>query len=245
MPTTEIPDTESKSFWERLIGVFVSPAEAMADVACRPDFWPPLILAVVLAIALSEVMLAKIGAERIIRSSIEQSSRAQSMTPEQIQQAVEQGAKFAHIGTIVAPAGVALSLLMIAGVGLLIANSIFGAQLNFKVAFSVTCYANLIGLLGAVLGLVMIFSADSDTFNYRNFIPSNVGFFLDPRQTSKPLYSLATSVDLFTLWTMAVLAIGFSEATAHKVKVTSMFLALFGVWVIWVMVKMGWAALVG
>lgn len=241
----ELPEAEPKSFLSRLVGVFVSPGETFADVARRPDFWAPLILAIVIAIALSETMIAKIGAEQIVRSSIAQSSRASSMTPEQIEQAVTQGAKYVHVGTFIAPAAVALSLLIIAGVGLLIANSIFGAQLDYKLAFSVTCYTNLIGLLAALLGLAVILFADPETFNVQNFIPTNIGFFLNPRDTSKVLYSLASSIDLFTFWVIAVLGVGFSEAAGRKIKAASMSLSLLGAWIIWVLIKMGWTAVAG
>lgn len=236
-------EPESKSFLSRLVGVFISPGETFEDIARRPDFWAPLILAIILAIAISESMIAKIGAEQLVRLSIAQSGRAATMTPEQVEQAVSQGAKFMHLTTVAIPAGVALALLIIAGVGLLIANSVFGAQLNYKTAFSVACYANLIGVLGFVLGLVMILGADPETFNAKNFVPANVGFFLNPLDTSKVLYSLATSIDLFTFWMIAVLGIGFSEATGRKVKAMPMGLSLLAVWVIWVLIKMGAAAI--
>ena len=69
-------DTPAQSFPERLMGVFISPAETFADVARKPDFLAPLILGVLGAIAITETMLWKIGMERIVRTSIEQSSRA-------------------------------------------------------------------------------------------------------------------------------------------------------------------------
>ena len=122
-------DTPAQSFPERLMGIFISPAETLADVARKPDFVAPLILAVVGSVAVTETMLWKIGVERIVRMSIEQSGRASSMSPDQIDQAVHQGAKigaiFAHIGGIVVPP---IAMLIIAGLGILIVNLIFGAQ---------------------------------------------------------------------------------------------------------------------
>ena len=82
------------SFPERFLGVFISPNAAFLDIARKPDFIAPLIVGIVAAVAVTETMLAKIGMDRIIRLSLEQSGRASRMTPEQIRQAVEQGAKF-------------------------------------------------------------------------------------------------------------------------------------------------------
>ena len=86
------PEAPAQSFPERLMGVFISPGETFEDVARKPGFWAPLIVLVLGSVAVVETMLWKIGAERLTRMGIEQSSRASSMPPEQINQAVSQGA---------------------------------------------------------------------------------------------------------------------------------------------------------
>ncbi|MGA9059762.1 MAG: YIP1 family protein [Terriglobia bacterium] len=233
-------DTPAQSFPERLMGIFISPGETLADVARKPDFVAPLIALVLGAIAVTETMLWKIGMERIARMSIEQSSRASSMSPEQIDQAVRQyariGAIFAHI---VAFVGVPIFLLVLAGLGLLIVNLIFGAKAKFKTVFSLICYANLVTLLKSLMALALIFFGDPDHFNSQNPVPDNVGFFLNPTQVSKPLYAVASSPDIFTIWMLILFAVGLTEGTGRKVKPLSIFLVYAGIWVIWILVKAG------
>jgi len=233
-------DTPAQSFPERLMGIFISPGETLADVARKPDFLAPLILLVLGAIAVTETMLWKIGMERIVRMSIEQSSRASSMSPEQMDQAVHQGARIggilAHVGGVVGPP---IGLLIIAGLGLLIVNLILGAQAKFKTVFSLICYADLVTLLGALMAVAVILFGDPDHFNAQNPVPANVGFFLNPREVSKPLYSLASSADIFTIWFLILIGIGLSEGTGRKVKPLSVFLVFAGFWVVWILVKMG------
>ncbi|MGB7592184.1 MAG: YIP1 family protein [Terriglobia bacterium] len=235
-------DTPAQSFPERLLGIFISPAETLADVARKPDFMAPLILGVLGAIAVTETMLWKIGMERIVRMSIEQSGRASSMSPEQMDQAVHQGARigaiFAHVGGIVVPP---IFLLIIAGLGLLIVNLIFGAQAKFKTVFSLICYANLVSLLGSVMAVAVILFGDPDHFNAQNPVPSNVAFFLNPREVSKPLYAMASSADIFTIWFLILIAVGLAEGTGRKVKPLSIFLVYAGFWVIWILGKAGLA----
>jgi hypothetical protein len=235
-------DTPAQSFPERLMGIFISPAETLADVARKPDFVAPLILGVLGAIAVTETMLWKIGMERIVRTSIEQSGRASSMSPEQVDQAVRQGASIgaivAHIGAVV---GAPIFLLILAGLGLLIVNLIFGAQTKFKTVFSLICYANLVSLLGALMALAVILFGDPEHFNAQSPVPSNVGFFLNPREVSKPLYSLASSADIFTIWLLILIAVGLAEGAGRKVKPLSIFLVYAGFWVIWILVKAGLA----
>ena len=235
-------DIPAKSFPERLIGIFISPAGTLADVARKPDFIAPLIAGVLGAIAVTETMLWKIGMERIVRMSIEQSGRASSMSPEQMDQAVRQGARiggiFAHIGGIVV---VPISLLILAGLGLLIVNLIFGAKAKFKTVFSLICYANLVSLLGSLMAVAVILFGDPDHFNAQNPVPANVGFFLNPLEVSKSLYALASSADIFTIWLLILIAMGLSEATERKVKPLSIFLAFAGLWMIWILGKVGLA----
>lgn len=231
-----------KSFAERFVGVFFSPRPTFADIARTPNFIPPLIVAVLSSLAVAETMLAKIGMERIVRLSIERSGGASSMTPEQMEQAMHRGASMgavlAHLGGLLSPP---ILLLIIAGLGLLIVNGIFGGQIKFPTAFAVTCYANLIGVLGALMGVLLILLGDPEQFNPRNAVPTNLGFFLNPLGTSKPLMAFASSLDIMPLWLIGLLGVGFSEATGRKVKPLSIFAAFFGLWVIWVLGKVGLA----
>jgi len=234
------PEAPALSFPERLMGVFISPSETFADVARKPGFWAPLITVVIASVAVIETMLWKIGAERITRYNIEQSSRAASLSPEQIDQAVNQAAKFTaisyHIGGFL---GSPIGLLVIAGLGILIANVIFGGKARFKTVFSAVCYAELVQLLGAIMSIALIIFGDPDHFNPQNFVPSNIGFFLSPHDVSKPLYSLAQSADIFSIWLLILLGIGLSKATGEKVKATSISLAFAGLWVLFVLAKVG------
>lgn len=230
-----------KSFIERFIGVFISPGETFADIARKPDFIAPMIVGMVGAVAVTETMLAKIGMERIVRMSMEHSSRASSMTPEQMDQAVSQGAKFgaifAHIAGVI---GLPIFMVIIAALGLLFVNAIFGGQINFGKSLAVACYANLTGVLGGIMAIALILFGDPEHFNPQSPVPSNLGFFLSP-DTSKPLMVLASALDIFSIWFMILLGIGYSEASGKKVKALTIFLCFFGLRAILLCAQMGLA----
>lgn len=236
------PEAPAQSFPERLMGVFISPGETFEDVARKPGFWAPLITVMIASVAVVETMLWKIGAERIMRTNLEQSGRAGNMSPEQMEQAVSQGAKFTgiimHVAGVLGPP---IGLLIIAGIGILIVNVILGGRANFKTVFSVVCYADLVTLVGAVMTVAMIFFGDPDRFNPATAVPSNIGFFLNPHDVSKPLYSLASSMDIFSIWLMILLGIGLSKATGGKVKSTPIFLVFAGIWLLYVLAKAGFS----
>jgi hypothetical protein len=250
MSTAESPSAAAeapapKSFPARFLGVFVSPGETFAEIARRPDFIAPLIVLILATIAVSETMLARVGMERLVRMQLEHSSRASSMTPPQMQQAVDQGVRIgtilAHLGFVFLP----VVLLLIAVICLAVTNAIFGGRITFGTAFSIVCYANLVSVLTSVIAIVMIIFGDVEHFNPQNPVPTNPGFFLNPAETPRALLSLAGSFDIFSLWIIVLLGIGLSEAAARKVKIASITLTLFGLWLVWVLAKVVLSILAG
>lgn len=238
------PESPPMSFPERFLGVFISPGPTFEDIARRPGFIAPLIVAIVSGLVILETMLFKIGMGRMIRQSLEQSGQAAKMGADQLEGAVRTGATittvFAHVGVLVIGPAI---LLILAALGLGILVLIYGAPAKFKAVFSATCYANLVGVLGVLMGVALILFGDPEHFNAQNPIPSNVGFFLNPLETSKPLYSLAGSADILWIWTMVLMAMGWSRVSGGKAKTVPVFLALAGIWLIWVLGKMGFAAI--
>jgi hypothetical protein len=90
------------------------------------------------------------------------------------------------------------------------------------------------------LGTIVIFAGtDPETFNIKNFAPTNIGAFLNPLETNKALYALATSLDAVTIWMLVLLGIG--TAIVAGVKRSSGYIAVFGWWAIIVLVGVGWA----
>lgn len=231
---------ETLGFFGRLAGVFISPGETFADIARKPDFIAPLILSIVAAIAYTESMLAKIGMERMMQTAMQQSKQQVTLTPEQMQQQVKIGTIFTHIaGALGSP----IFLIIVAALGLLFINAFFGAKAGFKTAFSVACYASMVSLISTGMSIAMVFFGDPEHFNPQNPVPTNPGFFMNPLESSKPLLALAGSIDIFSFWLMALFGIGFSHASGRKAKSLSVFFCFFGVWLVYILGKVGLAML--
>ncbi len=54
------------------------------------------------------------------------------------------------------------------------------------------------------------------------------------------IYSLATSIDIITIWTLVLVGIG--TATVAGVKRSSGYIAAFGWWILVVSIGIGWNA---
>ena len=228
--------------FSRITGVFFDPKKTFEDIAKRPTWIVPLVLIMIAVLAVSMTMMQHIGAERIVRHGMEASSRAQQMTPEQREQAVAMGVKFASIMGYVFIVIVPVIYVIMAAVLLGMASGILSAGIRFKQVFAVVCYASLTGVIQSILTIVVIFLKNPDDFNMQNPLAFNVGAFMDPNTASKFMYSLASSLDLFVLWTILLIATGLKAAAGKKLTFTG---ALVAVLLPWAVVVLGKAALAG
>ncbi len=242
----EAPDQPSKSFMARLVGVFISPGETFDDIARKPDFILPLVVTVALSIAGTELFLAKIGLEPVMRWAFEHSSRTANMSPEQMQQMITRmGGIQTILAHIMAVLWIPLLTLVVALIGWVTLKSIFGVEMGYKTAFSVAAYAYLVNIIFLVMSAIMILFGDPEhaISNPQNLGPTSLGFFLSPVDTAKPLLALGSSLEIFTIWYMVLLGVGYSAASRGRVKFASIFLVFFGLWIVITLAKMGLATL--
>jgi hypothetical protein len=90
---------------------------------------------------------------------------------------------------------------------------------------------------------VIFVGGTPETFNIKNFAPTNVAAFLPVMETNKAVYSLASSLDIVTIWSLILMGMGI--AIVAGVKRSSGYIAVFGWWAIIVLIGVGWAAAFG
>jgi hypothetical protein len=114
-----------------------------------------------------------------------------------------------------------------------------GADVRFGQSLAIVVYASLPGIIKALLAiLVMMSGVDPESFIIQNPVGTNLGYYMNFAETPRFLYSLATSVDLITIWMLVLTAIGFT--CVAKVKSGTAYAVVFG-W--WVVATLGGAAL--
>jgi Yip1 domain len=237
------------SQWQRVANTFTAPSKTFEDIKRgHRSWWLPLIIYAMASYIFFAAVSQKIGLQQVVDNQIRMNAKAQErlaqLTPEQ--RATQN--KFALIFTKIA--FLANPVLVLAGIALLslgllaTINFIFGGKAKYGSVFSMWFYAGLPGIIKAVLGTVVIFAGMApESFNAKNFSPTNLGAFLDPVDTNKVLYALASSLDAVTIWTLVLLSIG--VATVAGVKRSSGYIAVFGWWAIFVLIGVGWAAIMG
>ena len=228
----------------RLTGVFFEPSKTFEDIAARPGFWAPLILIIIVSVVYLFLFSQHVGWERMMRQQFEQSSRAQQLSPEQREQMIQTQMRFAPVFAYVGVTlGVAIGYLIWAGLLLGIVKGIMSAPVSFKQAFASVCYGSLPGVLFAIRGIAVMFLKSPEDFNLRNPLVFNPGAFMDPNSGSKFVYSIASSLDLFTFWTLILIGLGLKAAGGKRFSTGSAMTAVFLPWVIWTLCKAGLSGL--
>src|ERR1700721_2748359 len=147
------------------------------------------------------------------------SSRMQKMTAEDREAMINRQIKVAPIaayieGVIIPP----LAALVVAGVLLLVFNLSVGTTIEFKTSLGIVAYSWVPWLIHATLSILILFLKDPATVDLQNVVASNPGALL-PDGSAKWLTALLGSIDIFAIWTLILLGIGFSATNPKKLSV--------------------------
>jgi hypothetical protein len=229
----------------RIAGVFLEPTKAFDDIVARPQrWWVPIILIAVASMAYVYCYSQRVGWTHFMQQEMENNKQLENLPPEQKEQAIERGAKVAGITGYIGPlVGIPLAAIIVAGVLMLIMTSMMGGQVTFKQSLAIVAYSFLTGLVTTVLSIIVMYIKSPEDFDLRNPLAFN-GSVLFSTAAPKWVLALATSFDLFTFWTMALMAVGYA-ATTRKLKWSSAFTGVIVAWLVWVAVKTCWAAVRG
>jgi hypothetical protein len=209
---------QSKGAFERIIGIFTSPAETMRDIAARPSWLLPLLLVVVVS-ATGTYFLKDV----IVQQQIE-GMQKKNMTEQQIQQAMP----FMNMMGIIAPVSTLIFTpiiyLVLAGVGMFVGNVILGGETKFSTLFAVTCWSGILTVLSYLINIPVM--ANRETMESA----TSLGSFFAAEENKTFIHHLFGQIDLFVLWWVALL--GFGIAAAYKFSTKKAMTTVFVVWAI-------------
>lgn len=223
MPTETAPVGLSEP--QRIVNTFFAPSKTFEDIRRNSSWWFPWLLGSILAAAFFLTVDKKIGFETIARNQMQNASgfaqRAmERLTPEQRSEALHRQAIGTRIGTLYFSWLISL-LFGVIGAAVLMAifNFVLEAGIPFRQALATFFYASLPRSLSLVLGIVVLFiGVDASTYDLSTPVVSNLGAFLDPATSGKFLSRLATYIDVFTIWTIILLGMGFAKQSKKKIS---------------------------
>jgi hypothetical protein len=121
-------------------------------------------------------------------------------------------------------------------------NLFRGAGLRFGTSFAITTHAFLPTALSSVLAMIILPLKGYGDVDPENVVATSLKAYL-PDSAPKPLLALGGSLELFWIWCLVLLAIGFAAANPKKIKTSTSLGIVFGLWAVWVLAKVAWASL--
>lgn len=231
------------SAFARVTGSLFTPKKALADVAGKPNWVAPLVLLTVLSLLVTGLLMQKMDWGSYMRLKGEENPRFAQMSEAQKTDALATQEKYVPVfvwgaGLLVPGIYVLLLVLIYWGAFRLFS----GADVRFGAAFGIGAHAFLPSALASLLAVVTLALKSRGDVDPERLLATNVGAFL-PTDVPKWLQTLGGSLDLFMVWVLALFAVGFAAASPKKVKTGTAFIVVFGLWGVWVLGKVAWAAL--
>lgn len=245
---TSVPASDTQvtiSPFGRIIGVFFSPKVTFEDIVRKPSWVLPMVLITLLSVAVSFSINQRINWHEFMTQQIEKSPSAAQMSPEQKEQRIEGGTKFSPPFTYcIGLLGPIIATLIVALVMWGAYSLIGGASTNFGTSFGITSHAFLTGLISSPLFILVLYLRPFGTVDLENPVAANLAAVL-PDDSAKWLVALCKSIDVFSFWTLILLAIGFAATSPKKLKGGKSFTIAFSVWAVFVLIRVAWAAITG
>jgi hypothetical protein len=229
----------------RVVNTFIAPSKTFTDLRRDASWWAPFLLMTVVTTLFVFMVGQKIGFRKVTETQVElspkQSAQLDNLPADQREQQMQQRTKVTRIVSYIVPLFVLVFWVIIAAALFATFKFVAGADVSFKVAFAIVVFAGLPQVLKSLLATIAVLAGVSgDSFSFQNPIATNPGFLLNP--VDSPFwYSVASALDIFMIWTLALTALGFTYVS--KVKRGTAFVIVFGWWLMLTLLGAGMAAM--
>jgi hypothetical protein len=212
------------NWWEKLTGIFYQPAKVFEQEKGKASWWLPLLILV----AISIIVFLIIWKPVVMPEQIQKIMANGNIPDEGKSKAVEgmsgmMGYVFGLVGIVLGqPAVLLIVALVFWGV-----LSMMGGRTGFAQTFSVVTYSSLIGVASSAIKVPLMF------IQHTAQVHTSLALILPPEMEETFLFRLLGQFDVFTIWTLFLMAIGFSIVAAVDRK--KAYTAVFATWGVWVL----------
>ncbi len=231
-PITKSPGGEPAEMkpLQRIIAVFINPAELFKYLNHKPDWVLPFVIILVSAIVVSAYIAFTMDYSAMMRERFEKMVEEGQMTQEQadktIEAVMEKAGSIQKIITVPAAVlGTAISLLVLAAVLYLITNLV-GGNTTFVKTFSVLNYAALVETLGGFIAVPIMISTQNMEFSI------NLGALVSFLPKENIVFLILSAISMFTLWKIILLGIGIKKTS--ELEGASSYIMVFALYALWI-----------
>jgi Yip1 domain len=229
-----IPEAPALSEGARIVDTFIAPTQTFTDLRRSAAWWGPLLVLGVVSWIFVYVVESKVGFRKVVENQIQMSPKAadriERLPPDQRARAMEQQVTITKYISWCFMIFIVIWYLIVAAVLFATFKVGLAADLKFSQSLAVVWYSALPQVIKSLLAMVTLFAgANTDSFTFQNPVATNPGYFLS-RADAPFLYGVATSLDIFMIWTLVLAGIGF--ACVGRVKRPTAMVTVFGWYVV-------------
>lgn len=229
-------------FFSLMGDLFLAPSEAFAALLKRPSVLLPLVLLMAMNAGFTAFWLQRVDPIAFMKAQMQESGQWDKIPAEGREEMLEGQAKafpyFASIGVVAVP----LVTLIFAGVLTFVFRFFYAGELTFKQGLSLTAWASVpVSLVATPLLALVLHLKDDFLVNPPDALQAGPTLFVEKDEVPKAVFSMLSSLDLFSFWLIGLLTIGFGLACRKPASS-----ALWGVvvpWALYVVAKSALAAI--
>jgi hypothetical protein len=231
----------------RLIDTFIAPSKTFTDIRRNASWWLPVVIICLLSFAFAFTVLHKVGVptlvDGVIHGSASLEDRLANASPADaatMRHSIENQFRFMYI----APVFIIIVGLIASALFLASANFVFGGRSSYGQMLAVWFYGTLPLIFISLLTIITLYAGmQSDSFNIKNTVGTNIGYYLQGGSSPKWLVTFLSSFDVFAVWSAILLTMGVSIVSG--IKRSSAAIIVFGWWALYVLGQTALAAVMG
>jgi len=236
----EVP--ERVNSFARIFGVLFSPKATFESIVRQPTWFAPILVLTILSLVVIGLFSHRVGWRSFFEKQLESNSRVQEMPADQREQVLQSVARFyPPVIYVIGAVSPIVAALIVSAVLLGIFNGLAGAGLKFKTSFAIAAYASSPSIIRGLLGILVVLLKDPATIDLQNLVASNGAIFLS-NDAAKWLVALMRSIDVFTIWPLVLMAIGYHCAAPKKLSTGGAFAWIFALYAVIVLAVVGLTA---
>jgi len=244
--TPMAPDAQPKlSEMERIINIYTAPSKTFEDIKRSAMWIAPALLMVVFGLIFTWTVGQRVGWEQVFQNNLKMAPASQQERLEQVpaDQKARVMAQQVVVTKVISYCFPVFGIIALAIVSLILWGTFtFGAgkEVSFGRSMAIVVYSTLPAVLKSLLATIMLWVKVPEDFFIQNAIGTNIGHYLDFNDTPRFIYSIATALDIFMIWTLILTAMGFS--IVGNMKRGTANAVVFGWWIAVTLIGAGLSA---
>ena len=233
----------SDSSLARVVNVLFSPTRTFEAIRQRPTWLVALVILVLLGLAGSYLVTGKMDIEEVVRESVADSGR--QLSDDQLEQAIALQEKLLPVFAIAGPLVIFPGACLLMALLFWVVLRLLGGEMTYKTSFATTVHGLMPNAISSLLALPVVMSRGALSYEEvrsGGVLASNLAHFA-PEETGTAVRALLAGIDVFTIWALVLLIIGL--AVTARVSRAKSGAVVIGLWVVYVLFKVGAAAISG